>query len=61
MSVKELTKITLTDLRNEYNCFGDFWEKEEAAAREFRQKFIERALDAERMMLIGCKPLLNTI
>lgn len=55
MSVKELTKITLTDLWREYNSIeGDFWEKQEEAVNEFRRAFIEGALDAERDMLIGC-------
>lgn len=56
MSVKELTKITLTDLWKEYNSIeGDFWDKQEEAVKEFRRTFIEGALEAERDMLIGCK------
>jgi len=54
MSVKELTKITVTDLWKEYNWISNFWEKEEEAAREFRRRFIEKALEEERAMLIGC-------
>jgi putative transposase len=54
MSVKELTKITVTDLWKEYNYFGNFWETEEKAVREFRRTFIEKALEEERSMLIGC-------
>lgn len=55
MSVKELTKITVTDLWKEFNAIGDFWEAQEEAVREFRKRFIEGALEAERTMLIGCK------
>jgi putative transposase len=55
MSVKELTKITVTDLWREFNIIGDFWEVQEEAVREFRRKFIQGALEAERTMLIGCK------
>ncbi len=55
MSVKELTKLTLTDLWKEYNSLGDFWEKQEEVVKEFRKTFIEGALEAERDMLIGCK------
>jgi hypothetical protein len=54
MSVKELTKITVTDLWKEYNWISNFWETEEEAAREFRRRFIEKALEEERAMLIGC-------
>ncbi len=58
MSVKELTKITITDLWREYNSSfgGDFWDKQEEAVKEFRIRFIECALEVERDMLIGCKP-----
>jgi putative transposase len=55
MSVKELTKITVTDLWREFNVIGDFWEVQEEAVREFRRRFIQGALEAERTMLIGCK------
>ncbi|MDH4231659.1 MAG: IS256 family transposase [Nitrospirota bacterium] len=55
MSVKELTKITVTDLWKEFNNIGDFWEVQEEAVREFRKRFIEGALEAERTMWIGCK------
>lgn len=54
MSVKELTKITVTDLWKEFNHIRNFWEAEEEAAREFRRTFIEKALEEERSMLIGC-------
>jgi transposase-like protein len=55
MSVKELTNLKVTDLWKEYNGLGDFWEMQEEAVKEFRRRFIERALEAERDMLIGCK------
>jgi len=55
MSAKELTKITVTDLWKEFNGIGDFWEMQEEAVRDFRQRFINGALEAEREMLIGCK------
>lgn len=55
MSVKELTNLKVTDLWKEYNGLGDFWEMQEEAAKEFRRRFIERALEAERDLLIGCK------
>jgi len=54
MSVKELTKITVTDLWKEYNWINNFWETEEETVREFRRRFIEEALEEERAMLIGC-------
>lgn len=55
MSVKELTKVTLADLWKEFNSRDDFWEKQEEAVREFKQRFINGALEAERDMLLGCK------
>jgi hypothetical protein len=30
------------------NGIGDFWERQEEAARDFRQRFINGALEAER-------------
>jgi transposase-like protein len=57
MSVKELTKLTVTDLWKEFNSkgIGDFWEMQEEMVRDFRQRFINGALEAERTMLLGCK------
>jgi transposase-like protein len=55
MSVKELTNLKVTDLWKEFNGIGDFWEMQEEAVRDFRQRFINGALEAERAMLIGCK------
>lgn len=55
MSVKELTKITVTDLWREFNGIGDFWDLQDEAVRDFRRRFIKGALEAEREILIGCK------
>lgn len=55
MSVKELTNLKVTDLWKEFNGIGDFWDLQEEAVKEFRKRFIEGALEAERTMLIGCK------
>lgn len=55
MSVKELTEVTVPDLWREFNGVGDFWEAQEEAVREFRKRFINGALEAERDMLLGCK------
>jgi transposase-like protein len=55
MSVKELTKITVTDLWKECNGIGDIWDVHEEAVKDFRRRFIEGALEAEREMLVGCK------
>lgn len=55
MSVKELTNLTVTDLWREVKDIGDFWDLQEEAVKEFRKKFIEGALEAERAILIGCK------
>ena len=54
MSVKDLTKITVTDLWKEYKSVSNFWESEEEAVKAFRRTFIEEALEEERAMLIGC-------
>lgn len=55
MSVKELTQLKITDLWKEYNGLDDFWEAQEEAVKDFKRRFIEGALEAERDMLIGCK------
>jgi len=55
MSLKELTKITATDLWKGFKEAGDFWETQEEAVREFRKRFINGALEAERDMFLGCK------
>lgn len=54
MSVKELTNITLTELWKEYKRINNIWEAEEEAAKAFKKRFIEGALEEERTMLIGC-------
>jgi putative transposase len=55
MSVKDLTNLKVTDLWKEYNGLGDFWDMQEEAVKDFRRRFIERALEAERDLLIGCR------
>lgn len=55
MSVKELTALNVADLWKEYNGIVDFWDVQEERVREFRKKFIEGALEAERTMFIGCR------
>ena len=55
MSVKDLTKVTVTDLWRGFKEVGDFWEAQEEAVREIRKRFINGALEAERDMLLGCK------
>lgn len=55
MSARELTKLTVADLWKGINEIGDFWETQEEAVREFRKRFINGALEAERDMLLGCK------
>ena len=55
MSVKELTNLTVPDLWKGFNGLGDFWETQEEAVKEFRKRFINGALEAERDMLLGCK------
>lgn len=57
MSVKELTALTVTDLWREYKWnFKGYWEEHEGAVKVFRKKLIESALEAERVMLVGCTP-----
>jgi len=55
MSVKDLTKLKVTDLWKEFNRIGDLWDLQEEAVKDFRRRFIEGALEAERDILIGCK------
>ncbi|MFZ6017458.1 MAG: transposase [Nitrospirota bacterium] len=57
MQVKDLTRLTVADLFKEYKrSFWNYWEEHDEAAKEFRRKHIERALEAERAQLICCKP-----
>jgi putative transposase len=56
MSVKELTQLTVTELMKEYKrSFWSYWEEHDEAAKEFRRRHIERALEIERAQLISCK------
>jgi len=57
MPVKELTELTITDLLKEYKGgFGNYWEEHDEVVKAFKKRLIEEALDAERSMLICCKP-----
>ncbi len=57
LAVKELTELTLTDLWKEFNwSFKDYWQEHDEVVKAFKKKLIEEALDAERSMLICCKP-----
>ncbi|MEW6674917.1 MAG: IS256 family transposase [Nitrospirota bacterium] len=57
MQVKDLTRLTVADLFKEYKrSFWNYWEEHDEAAKEFRRKHIERALEAERAQLICYKP-----
>jgi putative transposase len=60
MSVKELTKLTITDLWKECNNFSDFWDTYDREMVWVKKKLIEAALEAERAMLAGCKPYERT-
>jgi hypothetical protein len=57
MPVKELTKLTVTDLFREYKrSFREYWQDHDETVKAFRKKLIEGSLEAEREMLINCKP-----
>lgn len=57
MSVKELTNLTVTDLIREYKwSFREYWQDHDETVKAFRKKLIEGSLEAEREMIIGCKP-----
>ena len=59
--MKELTEVTLTDLWREYNqSFRDFWEMQDTAVREFRKRFIEESLEAERREMLCSLPYERT-
>jgi transposase-like protein len=52
---KTLTGLTITDLWKEYKRnFVDYWEKCDIAVKEFKRRFIELSLEAERTELVGC-------
>lgn len=57
MPVKELTEVTIPDLWKEFNfSFKGYWKEHDEAVKVFKKRLIEEALDAERSMLICCKP-----
>ncbi|MBI5026240.1 MAG: IS256 family transposase [Nitrospirae bacterium] len=57
MSVKEITNLTVTDLFREYKrSFKEYWQDHDETVKAFRKKLIEGSLEAEREMLISCKP-----
>lgn len=57
MPVKELTNLTVTDLFREYKrSFKEYWQDHDETVKAFRRKLIEGSLEAEREMLISCKP-----
>ena len=57
MSVKELTSLTVTDLFREYKrSFREYWQDHDETVKAFRKKIIEGSLEAEREMIIRCKP-----
>ncbi|MBI4824534.1 MAG: transposase [Nitrospirae bacterium] len=56
MSVKELTKLTVTDLWRECKrSFREYWEEHEGAVKVFRKGLIEGALEAEQEIYVNCK------
>lgn len=56
MPVKELTKLTITDLLKEYkSSFWNYWEEHDEVVKAFKKRLIEEALDAERSEWICCK------
>lgn len=49
MSVKELRKLTATDLRKEFNQrFRDYWQGHDEIVKAFKKRPIEEALDVAR-------------
>jgi len=57
MAVKELTKLTVTDLMREYKrSFREYWQDQDETVKAFRKKLIEGSLEAEREAWISCKP-----
>jgi transposase-like protein len=56
MSVKDLTKLTVTDLMREYKwSFKEYWQDHDETVKAFRKKLIEGSLEAEREVIICCK------
>lgn len=61
MSVKELTDLTVADLIKEFKgSFIDYWERHDEAVKSFKRRLLEDALEAERELLILCKPYERT-
>ncbi|MBI5043661.1 MAG: IS256 family transposase [Nitrospirae bacterium] len=57
MQVKELTKLTVSDLMKEVKgSFIDYWERHDETVKAFRKRLIEEALEAEREILVQCLP-----
>jgi putative transposase len=55
MGEKTLTALTITDLWREYKRnFVDYWQECDIAVKEFKRRFIELSLEAERTELVGC-------
>jgi putative transposase len=56
MAVKALPVLTVPDLMREYkSSFVDTWEGIDKAAKDFKKKLIEEALEAERTELLLCQ------
>ena len=56
MAVKSLPALTVPDLMREYkSSFVDTWEGIDKAAKDFKKKLIEEALEAERTELLLCQ------
>lgn len=55
MAVKTLPELTVSDLFREFkNSFSDTWEQLDHAAKAYRKKLIEAALEAERADIACC-------
>lgn len=53
--VKELTRLSIADLWEEYQrSFKEFWQDSDEAMKVMRKTLIEEALKAEQMEYIGC-------
>lgn len=62
MSVKELTKLTVTDLFREYKrSFREYWQDHDETVKAFRKKLIEGSLEAERDIFICSRPYERSI
>lgn len=57
MPVKELTNLTVADLMREYKrSFKEYWQDHDETVKAFRKKLIEGSLEAEREIIVCCKP-----